>query len=106
MAAQPRAAGGGQQFGNRHRAGGGTWLSLPGWVPWAHPGPTSSHYCPRYSLGPRWQGWKGHTIPEAVTEHVHDLQERLDTQVPGEVIKLEQEKKEGFQMGAAKLQQL
>lgn len=42
-----------------------------------------------------------HTVPEAVTEHVHDLQERLDTQVPGEVIELEQGNTERLQMGAA-----
>lgn len=48
--------------------------------------------------------WKGSIVPEAVAEHVHDLQQRLHTQVPGEVVKLQQNK-EGFQTGAAKLQQ-
>lgn len=42
-----------------------------------------------------------HTVPEAVTEHVHDLQERLDTQIPGEVIELEQGNTERLQMGTA-----
>lgn len=42
-----------------------------------------------------------HTVPEAVTEHVHDLQERLDTQIPGEVIELEQGNTERPQTGAA-----
>ena len=51
-------------------------------------------------------GWKRHTVPEAIAEHVHDLQQRLDTQVPGEVIELEQGNKEGHQMGAARLQGL
>lgn len=48
--------------------------------------------------------WKGCAVPEAVAEHIHDLQQRLHTQVPGEVIKLQQNK-EGFQTGGAKLQQ-
>lgn len=29
-------------------------------------------------------------IPEAVAKHIHDFQQRLDTLVSGEVIKLEQ----------------
>lgn len=46
---------------------------------------------------------KGCIVPEAVAKHVHDLQQRLHAQIPGEVIKLQQNK-EGFQTRAAKLQ--
>lgn len=54
---------------------GKTCLPLLRLVSWAQPGPPSSRYHPRYCPGPRQPGGKGHTIPEAVAEHVHDLQQ-------------------------------
>ena len=102
LAWQPRL-GQPQGNGDAEREGNGRLsarVSIPG-----SPAPPSSRHCPGRSLGPRQQGWEGHTVPEAVAEHVHDLQQRLDTQVPGEIVELEQNKSR-FQMGAAGPQQL
>lgn len=37
-----------------------------------------------------------HRLPESVTKHVHDIQQSLDTQVPGKVIKLGKEQGRGY----------